>query len=42
MKKDSGLFDVTIGANDGAEVYELVGIYMIFLKNLSFIIETDI
>ena len=42
LKKHSGLFDVTIGANDGAEVYELVGIYMIFLKNLSFIIETDI
>ena len=42
IKKHSGLFDVTMGANDGAEVYELVDIYMIFLKNLSFIIEIDI
>ena len=25
MKKDSGLFDVTMGAYDGAEVCELVG-----------------
>ena len=30
MKKQSGLFDVTMGAYDGAEVCELVGTYMFF------------
>ena len=29
MKKQSGLFDVTMGAYDGAEVCELVGTYML-------------
>ena len=29
MKKDSGIFDVTMGAYDGAEVCELVGIYLL-------------
>ena len=35
MKKDSGLFDVTMGAYDGAEVCELVGtvlLYKLYLK----------
>ena len=31
MKKQSGLFDVTIGVYDGAEVCELVGTYMLSL-----------
>ena len=31
MKKQSGLFEATMGAYDGAEVCELVGTYMIFL-----------
>ena len=30
MKKQSGLFDVTMGAYDAAEVYEFIGIYMLF------------
>ena len=30
MKK-SGLFDVTVGASDGAEICELVGLYLISL-----------
>ena len=29
IKKESGLFDVTMGAYDGAEVCELVGIFML-------------
>ena len=29
MKKQSSLFDVTMGAYDGAEVCELVGTYML-------------
>ena len=29
MKKESGLFDVTMGAYDGAEVCELIGIYLL-------------
>ena len=33
MKKQSGLFDVTMAAYDGAEVCELVGTYMIFLMS---------
>ena len=28
MKKDSGLFDVSMGAYDGAEVWELVGTFL--------------
>ena len=31
MKKHSGLFDVTMGTYDGAEVCELVGTYMLSL-----------
>ena len=31
MKKESGLFDVTMGAYDGAEVCEIVGIYLLYL-----------
>ena len=30
MKKDSGLFDVTIGAYNGAEVCELVGTFLLY------------
>ena len=33
MEKQSGLFDVTMGAYDGAEVCELVGTYMLYLKS---------
>ena len=31
IKKDSGLFDVTMGAYDGAEICELVGVYILSL-----------
>ena len=31
MKKGGGSFDVTMGASDGAEVCELIGIYMLYL-----------
>ena len=31
MKKQSGLFDITMGAYDGVEVCELVGTYMFLL-----------
>ena len=31
IKRDAGLFDVTMGAFDGAEVCELVGTYLLFL-----------
>ena len=31
LKKEGGSFDITIGANDGAEVCELIGIYMSYL-----------
>ena len=30
IKRDSGLFDVTMGAHDGAEVCELVGNYLLY------------
>ena len=33
MKKQSGLFDVTMGAYYGAEVCELVGTFMIFFMS---------
>ena len=33
IKKQSGLFDVTMGAYDGAEVCELVGTYMFSLSD---------
>ena len=29
IKKDGGLFDVTMGAFDGAEVCELIGTYLL-------------
>ena len=29
MKKESGLFNVTMGAHDGAEECELIGTYML-------------
>ena len=31
LASQNGLFDITMGAYDGAEVYELVGTYMLFL-----------
>ena len=31
VKKEGGCFDVTMGAYDGAEVCELIGIYMLYL-----------
>ena len=31
MKKEGGSFDVTMRAYDGAEVCELIGIYMLYL-----------
>ena len=31
MKKEGGSFYVTIGAYDGAQVCELIGIYMLYL-----------
>ena len=31
MKKQSGLFDVTMGTYDNAELFELVGTYMFYL-----------
>ena len=31
VKKEGGSFDVTMGAYDGAEVCELIGIYMLYL-----------
>ena len=33
IKKDSGLFDVTMGAYDGAEVCELVGTFLLITSN---------
>ena len=43
MKKDSGLFDVAMSALKGAEVWELVGIFLLYKlsekyerKNLAF------
>ena len=36
MKKDSGLFDVTMGAYDGAEVYELVGTFLLYKLSLKY------
>ena len=32
VKKEGGSFDVTMGAYDGAEVCERIGIYMLYLK----------
>ena len=31
MNKKKGLFDVTMGSNDGAEICELIGLYLLFL-----------
>ena len=31
IKRESGLFDVTMGAYDGAEVFEIVGMYLLSL-----------
>ena len=36
MKKDSGLFDVTTGAYDGAEVCELVGTLLLYKRFLKY------
>ena len=36
MKKDSGLFDVTMGAYDGAEVCELVGTFLLCKISLKY------
>ena len=36
MKKDSGLFDVTMGAYDGAEVWELVGTFLLYKLSLKY------
>ena len=30
MKNDTGLFDITMGAFNGAEVYELVGTFLLY------------
>ena len=32
VREESGSFDVTIGAYDGAEVFELISVYMLYLK----------
>ena len=36
MNKDSGLFDATMGAYDGAEVCELVGTYLLYKFSLKY------
>ena len=36
MKKDSGLFDVTMGTYDGAEVCELVGTFLLYKLSLKY------
>ena len=36
MKKDSGLFDVTMGAYDGAEVCELEGTCLLYKLSLKY------
>ena len=36
IKKDSGLFDETIGAYDGAEICELVGIFLLYKLSLKY------
>ena len=36
MKKDSGLFDVTMGAYDGAEVCKLVGTFLLYKLSLKY------
>ena len=36
IKRDSGLFDVTMGAYDGAEIFELVGNYLLYELSKSY------
>ena len=36
LKKDNSDFDVTVGSNDGAEVCELVGLYLLNLLTNEF------
>ena len=36
MKKNSGLFDVTMGAYDGAELCELVGTFLLYKISLKY------
>ena len=36
MKKDSGLFDVTMGVYHGAEVWELVGTFLLYKLSLEY------
>ena len=36
MKKDGGLFDITMGAQDGAEVFELVRIFFLYELSLKY------
>ena len=36
MKKDSGLFDVTMGAYDEAEVCKLVGTFLLYKLSLKY------
>ena len=36
MKKDSGLFDVTIGAYNGAEVCELVRTFLLYQISIKY------
>ena len=36
FKKESGLFDVTMGAYDGADVCELVGSFLLYALSLKF------
>ena len=36
IKKESGLFDVTMGADDGAEVCQLVGSFLLHALSLKY------
>ena len=36
IKKESGLFDVTMGTYDGAEVCELVGSFLLYALSLKY------
>ena len=36
MKKDSGLFDVTMGIYDGAEICEMVGTFLLYKLSLKY------
>ena len=35
IKKESGLFNVTMGAQDGAEVCELIGSFLLYALSLN-------